>query len=178
MPALDRVVLDWIRLDSSPPALARLVPWTPIMGMNAALVGGVLAASLILRSRFRRRVPPQTVTWDCGYVRPTATMAYTASSFAELLVGLHGWLLRSQSRDVTRTDLFPPRQHFHTSVPEQVLELVLTPLWRRFRRALAPLRALQHGRVQQYLMYVLLTLCVLLALLFPIGDLLHRFLGW
>jgi len=178
MPALDRVVLDWIRLDSPPPALSELVPWMPIMGMNAALVGSVLAVLLILRSRSRRRVPAQTVTWDCGYVRPTATMAYTASSFAQLLVGLYGWLLRSRSRDATRTELFPPRQHFHTNVPEQVMDLVLAPLWVSFRRALAPLRALQHGRVQHYLMYVLLTLCTLLALLFPIDELLRRFLGW
>jgi hydrogenase-4 component B len=177
MPVLDRVVRGWVRMVRRS-CLGRTHPVDAIMAANAAPLVGVRGVSLILRSRFRRRVPVRTVTWDCGYVRPTATMAYTASSFAQLLVGLYGWLLRSRSADATRTELFPPRQHFHTSVPEQVTELVLTPLWLGFRRALAPFRALQHGRVQQYLMYVLLTLCILLALLFPSGELLRRFLGW
>ena len=178
MPALDRVVHAWVGAESQPPLLGHLIPWTPIMGMNAALVAGVLAVSLILGRRFRRRVPVQTGTWDCGYVQPTAAMSYSASSFAQLLVDLYGWLLRPRAGHAIRTELFPSRQHFHTRVPEQVTEFVLAPLWVSFRRALAPFRALQHGRVQLYLMYVLLTLCILVVLSFPIDEAFVRFLGW
>ena len=36
----------------------------------------------------------QDATWGCGYCAPTSPMQYTSSSFAEMLVGLFGWVLR------------------------------------------------------------------------------------
>jgi len=148
------------------------------MGMNAGLVVGVIAVALAVRSRTRRRTPAKTVTWDCGYVRSSPRMAYTASSFGQILVGLYGWLLHPRSQETVAKELFPPARSFHTSVPERVIEDVLTPLWAGFRRGLIPFRALQQGRVQQYLVYILLTLCALLASLFPIDRILVRFVGW
>jgi hydrogenase-4 component B len=105
-------------------------------------------------------------------------MAYTASSFAQILVRLFRWVLQPRFEDAVSREPFPPARSFHTTVPEQVLDGVLTPLWAGFRRTLIPLRAVQHGRIQQYLMYVLLTLCVLLATLFPIDQIRVQFLGW
>jgi len=67
---------------------------------------------------------------------------------------------------------------FHTHVPEQVMESVLGPLWAGFRRTLNPLRAVQRGRIQQYLVYVLLTVCILLASLYPLDEIVMRWLGW
>jgi hydrogenase-4 component B len=178
MPALDRVVLAWVRLDTPPPPLAELVPWVPLMGINAVLVLGAVGFALLVRSRSRLGAPAQTVTWDCGYAKPGPTMAYTASSFAQILVGVYGWLLRPRSRGVVPNEPFPPAVSFHTFVPEQVMEGILEPLWAGFRRTLLPLRAVQQGRIQQYLVYVLLTVCVLLASLFPLGEILLRWLGW
>jgi hypothetical protein len=148
------------------------------MAANAALGLGVLGAFLLLRLRSRRQAPPQTVTWDCGYARPSSTMAYTASSFAQILVGLYGWLLRPRSANAVCSEPFAPARSFHSAVPEQVLDGVLAPLWAGFRRTLVPLRAVQQGRIQQYLMYVLLTLCLLLGSLVPLGEIAARFLGW
>ena len=178
MPLLDRVVGAWVRLDAPAPSLAELLPWQLLMGTNAVLVAGVLAGAVALRWRYRGRTDAKGVTWDCGYARPVPTMAYTASSFAQILVDLHAWLLRPRSEDPVAREVFPPARRFHVHVPEHVLEGVLSPLWAQFRRTLLPLRAVQHGRIQQYLMYVLLTLCVLLASLFPIPELLMRLLGW
>jgi len=105
-------------------------------------------------------------------------MAYTASSFAQILTRLFHWVLQPRLEDAVSQQLFPPPRSFHTAVPEQVMDGVLTPLWARFRRTLTPLRAVQHGRIQQYLMYVLLTLCVLLASSFPLDQILVQLLGW
>jgi hydrogenase-4 component B len=105
-------------------------------------------------------------------------MAYTASSFAQILVGIYGWLLRSRSESVVSKEIFPPPRSFHRIVPEQVMDGILTPLWAGFRRTLIPLRGVQQGQIQQYLLYVLLTLCVLLVSLFPINRILTRFFGW
>ena len=67
---------------------------------------------------------------------------------------------------------------FHSEVSERVLEGVLVPFWARLRRLLVPLRAVQHGRIQHYIVYILLTLCALLATLFPIREIATRLLGW
>jgi hypothetical protein len=177
MPAIDRVVQTWIALDPPPPALGELVPWIPLMGMSAALAVAVLATALLIRHRSRSAAAP-VVTWDCGYARPGPTMAYTASSFAQILVGLHGWLLRPRASRAVSDALFPPARTFHSEVPEPVMEGVLTPLWARFRRVLVPFRALQHGRIQQYVLYILLTLTLLIASSFPIDKILARLLRW
>jgi hydrogenase-4 component B len=178
MPALDQVVRAWARLDAPTPSLAELVPWRAVMAMNAALVGVACAAALFVRSRSAAKRAAPVLTWDCGYARPDARMAYTASSFAEILVGLYGWLLRPRATRAASAELFPPALHFHSSVRDPVMQDVLLPLWAGFRRALIPLRAVQQGRIQQYLMYVLLTLCLLLAPLFSLQDFLTELLGW
>ena len=178
MPTLDRVVVAWAGARAPLPSLTELVPWDTLMAMNALLIGGALAAGLVLHGRSRRRPAAQGVTWDCGYAQPGPTMAYTASSFAGILVSLHGWLLRPRSESAVTRELFPSARSFHSTVPELVLEGVLMPLWAAIRRALAPLRAVQHGRLQQYLVYVFLTLCILLASLFSVGDRLAGFLRW
>jgi hydrogenase-4 component B len=178
LPSLDRVIAAWSRLDPPPPALGELLPWQLLMATNAVLVAGVVAGAFALRYSSRRRAHAEAVTWDCGYARPGPTMAYTASSFAQILVDLHGWLLRPRSTDPTPREAFPAARSFHSEVPEHVMEGVLGPLWAGFRRSLTPIRALQQGRIQQYLAYVLLALCVLLASLAPIPELVRRFLGW
>jgi hydrogenase-4 component B len=178
MPVLDGVILSWARPGTPLPSLTALVPWGPLMAMNALLLGSVLAGGLIFYRRSGRSAGTTIVTWDCGYARPGPTMAYTASSFAGILVSLHGWLLRPRSGSAVSRELFPSSRSFHSVVPEPVLEGFLMPLWAGFRRTLAPLRAVQRGRLQQYLAYVLLTLCILLASLFSVGDVLAEFLRW
>jgi hydrogenase-4 component B len=178
IPVLDPVVGAWARMETPPPSLAELLPWRPLMAANGVLVAGVCAAALLLRQRSRRRVPALAVTWDCGYANPQPSMAYTASSFAQILVGLYAWLLRPRTAKGVSSEVFPLARSFHATVPEQVIDGVLTPFWAGFRRRLGPLRVVQQGRIQQYLVYVLLTLCVLLASLFPIGRILARFFGW
>ena len=119
-------------------------------------------------------IPENGRSSACG----RAPTTFRASSFAETLVGLSAWLLRPRSASSVSVELFPPARSFHSRVPEAVLETVLSPLWAGLRRALLPLRALQQGRIQQYLIYVLLTLCLLLAWRFPADAFLERFLVW
>lgn len=178
LPFLDRVVGTWSGLAAPPPPLAELLPWPALMAANAVLVGGVVAAGLALHYATRRRTKADAVTWDCGYARPGPRMAYTAASFAQILVQLHAWLLRPRAADATSRELFPAPRRFHGEVPEPVLDGLLAPLWSRLRRGLAPIRAIQQGPIQQYLAMILLALCVLLAALAPLRELLWKFLGW
>jgi hydrogenase-4 component B len=178
MPLVDQAVAAWARVDPPPPSLAGLLPWYPLMAMNAALAASVLAGALLLRHRLRRRPAAVSVTWDCGYARPAASMAYTASSFAQILVSIHAWLVKPRIASAAAASLFAPPHRFHAEVPERMLDGVLIPLWAGFRRRLGPLRAVQHGRIQQYLLYILLTLCILFATAFPVAETVTRFLRW
>ncbi|HVN37643.1 MAG TPA: proton-conducting transporter membrane subunit [Myxococcota bacterium] len=178
MPTLDHVVRAWAPLELPPPSLSTLVPWPELMATNGALIAIALAGALWIRSRSLRRGTARAVTWDCGYARPGPRMAYTASSFADILVGLHGWLLRPRAENAVSSESFPASRSFHSSVRDPVMESVLAPLWAGVRRLLVPLRVVQQGRVQQYLVYVLVTLCLLLASLFSIEGVLMRLLGW
>jgi len=105
-------------------------------------------------------------------------MGYTASSFAAILVDLFRWLLHPRAQSARRRELFPPSSSFHSAVPEPILDRVLLPIWGGVGQILLPLRAIQRGRIQQYLLYILLTLALLLIALVPIREIAARFVGW
>jgi hydrogenase-4 component B len=104
-------------------------------------------------------------------------MQYTSSSFANTLVALFRWLLRPQIHQTPPKDLFPGPSCFESHVPEIVLDGGLNPLWRRLKAQLASARWVQQGRVQRYLLYILLALFALLLSLVPVAELAKRLLG-
>jgi hydrogenase-4 component B len=89
-------------------------------------------------------------------------MQYTASSFAAMLVSsVAGFLGRQQVLPNVR-GLFPEAAHFHTHLPDIVLDRAVLPTVRLAGRGLSWFRWVQRGAVQLYLLYVLATLIVLL----------------
>jgi hypothetical protein len=89
-------------------------------------------------------------------------MQYSASSFAELLTGLFAFVLKPHSHhpDIP-PGIFPTRTHFYSHVPEAVLELVYIPSLERLYQRFLPIRRMQSGILQQYVLYILITLVVL-----------------
>lgn len=110
----------------------------------------------VQRGRFTR-----AVTWDCGYAAPTPRMQYTAGSFAGIITEWFAWILRpvrhAQRPDVT----FPVTASYTEHTPETVLEQIVVPAGRVVMRVSAVARSLQHGRVQSYLLYLLIGLATL-----------------
>jgi hydrogenase-4 component B len=92
-------------------------------------------------------------------------MQYSASSFADGLVGLLAPLLRPYGHRpvLPQQELAPARSRFSSHVPEVVLELWLLPLLRRLERYSSFLRQLQHGQLHLYLLYIFATLFVLMV---------------
>ncbi|HUI27659.1 MAG TPA: proton-conducting transporter membrane subunit [Candidatus Kryptonia bacterium] len=103
------------------------------------------------------------LTWDCGYVQPSARMQYTASSFAQPLMHLFGVLLQTQQRTVTPAGFFPRAASLITKTPDVCAERLYQPAFRGIGRGLSSLRWLQHGRVHLYVLYIAVTLLVLLV---------------
>jgi hydrogenase-4 component B len=91
-------------------------------------------------------------------------MQYSASSFAEMLTSLFAFLLKPHNHQPKGiTGLFPGKTRFFSHVPEAVLELVYIPALIRLYGRFSGIRRLQSGILQQYVLYSLVTLILLLA---------------
>ena len=101
-------------------------------------------------------------TWSCGYARPTARMQYTASSFAQPLVSLFRFLLRTERKDLPPEGLFPKQAFLETDTADTSSKYLYKPLFKGIDFLLSKLQWIQHGRLQLYVLYIALTLLVLL----------------
>lgn len=138
--------------------------------VHAALALAALAAAVWLWRRVRRGGLSRAVTWDCGYAAPAARMQYTAGSFAGIITEWFGWILRPVRHEHRPETVLPHRASFSTHTPETVLESVVEPAGRLVMRLSMATRRRQHGRVQSYLLYLLLGLAALAAVVLLGGD--------
>jgi hydrogenase-4 component B len=138
-------------------------------GFHLALAVAGLAAVGWLWRRVRREQPVRGLTWDCGYAAPTARMQYTAGSFAAIITEWFDWILRPERHRQLPEGGFPTGARHAEHTPETVLERVVEPAGRVVMRLSAVAASLQHGRVQSYLLYVLIGLAAL-SVLVLLGD--------
>ena len=98
--------------------------------MGLLLIASLSLGGLVLWTRIRRSRYGADATWGCGYLAPKSSMQYTSSSFAQMLVGLFGWVLRPRSHWTNDLPMFPRRAEFHSDVPDAVLDVVVLPTFR------------------------------------------------
>ncbi len=154
--------------DAGQERILSLVPLRWVSFAGVLLLACVSGAYVWLRTRAEREAMRTVGTWDCGYARPTARMQYTSSSFAQFLVALFGWALRPRVHPPRINGFFPATSHFESHVDDTVLDGVILPAAGRLERIALRLRFLQHGRVQLYILYVLVALVGLLLWALPI----------
>mgnify|MGYP001166128824 CR=1 FL=1 len=135
-----------------------------------SLCGWLLLALLVMTFLMMRRrsqnAPRDVGTWGCGYQFPAPRMHYTASSFADFLVNLFRFGLRSEKHGNRVEGLFPGKTKFSCHTPDVVLDRLLIPTFNFTGRLFRKLRAWFHnGSMALYLLYVFLTVVVLLAVL-------------
>ena len=143
--------------------LSALVPF----GWVSLLAVGLLVSAVLAAGYLRRRAAGQPAavsgTWGCGYLRPTARMQYSASSFGAMLVGWFSGVLCPEEHRKEVAGLFPEPGKFESHLPETVLERIYLPLLEYLHVKSAPVRKLQHGKLNIYIFYTFLTLVVLLV---------------
>jgi hydrogenase-4 component B len=88
-------------------------------------------------------------------------MQYTAGSFAGIITEWFAWILRPVRHEHRPTETLPARASFSEHIPETVLEYVVEPAGGVVMQLSLLARRLQHGRVQAYLLYVLIGLAAL-----------------
>jgi hydrogenase-4 component B len=163
-PLLQRASSGWRpALAAFPEQLAMTAHLWWISGMAILLVVGVVLGAFILKRRVAQLPIGTTETWGCGFTAPTPRMQYTASSFAGMLVNFFRGALRPRFHHPFIRGPFPGPTGFASHVPETMLDLVYIPLIQRLYAKTAPIRRMQSGHLQLYILYTFVTLIVLLA---------------
>jgi hydrogenase-4 component B len=138
-------------------------------GFQLAVAALATLAAIALWRRVRGNGLTRAVTWDCGYAAPTPRMQYTAGSFAGIITGWFAWILRPQRHARPPQGPLPAQASFAERTPETVLERLVEPAGSLVLRLSTAVRRLQHGRLQAYILYLLIGLAAL-ALLALIGG--------
>ena len=152
-PAIAKVCAVWqpAWLDPAPPA-----PLIKLGVFHIAIAAVATLAAVVLWRRVKRNGLALAGTWDCGYAAPTARMQYTAGSFAGLITEWFAWIMRPERHQQLPEVCFPSLARHAEHTPETVLEKIVEPAALLIMRVSAAARSLQHGRVQAYLLYVLI----------------------
>lgn len=159
------------------PAVATAVgAWRPVGGggglplpmplqtlgwVHVALAVVAVAAAAWLLHRARRAGWRRAPTWACGFVAPTARMQYTVGSFAGIITGWFAFILRPERHGLLPVGPLPVSASRGDHTPETVLRYLVEPIGAAVLRVATAARALQHGGVQSYLLYLLLGIAAL-----------------
>jgi len=163
---MERSTADWqFSPNGEMPSLLEIVPVMPLMLAGMFLVATAYVLFAALWRRRSRDVEALVGTWDCGYIAPSARMQYTASSFAQMLVGLFGWALTPHLSNTRCEGYWPMPVSFRSHVPDTILDRMVMPAFRQTARLFSHVRVLQQGRAQLYLVYIVVTLLALLLVM-------------
>lgn len=161
-PMIDRAIAAWWSpVGAQVPSVCGLAPfdWLPITSVLLLVLSGAGIAAL--RRAMTAGGLERPGTWDCGYAAPGPRMQYTGSSFAQSLGAMFAWATRPRVHRPRIRALFPGAARFRSDVPDTVLDRAVLPVVRQVARFLGWARLLQQGRVQFYILYILLTVLVL-----------------
>ncbi len=110
------------------------------------------------------RVPTSVITWSCGYLKPTARMQYTASSFAELFTELLlPKRLRPRAQPVLVKWSFPAPTRYSARHEDPLTRGFYEPFFVRWADRFSHLRWLQQGVLNAYLFYILAAVVLAMA---------------
>jgi len=172
------VVLDQPRGAIARGLAAAEGPLSAVVTASLAVLAliGLLAA--IRRGLLRSREVQEGATWDCGYAAPTARMQYTSTSFVQPLADFFAPVLRTHKHVHEPSGLFPDAASARTHHEDVFLSGLFSRSYRGLSWLLSRLHWLQHGRLNLYVLYIALTLVILLAWQFGLGEWFDQCAAW
>ncbi len=172
-PILDNAIAGWVGESSlTLQSIGTLAPLRAITVAAMALVA--LTVLLSLRLSLQSQVSQGVGTWDCGYACPNSRIQYTASSFAQRIVEMFGWVLRPRMHPPNLKGVFPKTTEMHSHVNDLMLDRLLVPVGRCIERGFDWCSRFQQGMIQHYLLYILITVILMLSTLIPFEEFFTR----
>ncbi|MDO8804646.1 MAG: proton-conducting transporter membrane subunit [Elusimicrobiota bacterium] len=141
---------------------AATVPFAYVSAGGLILLAMIAIAAAKRRAFLGGKKPAEGVTWDCGYAAPSARMQYGASSFSQPLTDFFQPILRKLGQYPVISEYFPGRASFSTETQAVLYNSLYMPVAVRIRDLAFRFSWLQHGRLQIYIMYIVVTLMGLL----------------
>ncbi|MEI6033026.1 MAG: proton-conducting transporter membrane subunit [Verrucomicrobiae bacterium] len=164
-PAIARAAGSW-----NPAWAAVKTPLFTLGPAQAALAAFAAAAGLLLWKKARANGVRRDLTWDCGYRAPTPRMQYTSGSFSEIAGGWFFWAFRPERKLRRPHGPFPSGSLRIERVPETVLERLVAPAGEVVSRLSHAALGLQQGRLQAYILYLVVGLAALSIFVFLEGS--------
>ncbi len=153
-----------IDLSGDPGASA---PFLKSMGNLTVIIWifiGITGLIFLLRSLLLRRRKVETFkTWDCGYRGGNSRMQYTGSSFSEHFISLNRIFFKVNEKVSSPEGLFPEKGEFESHIGDKLETLVILPGTALVRKFLNRFSWIQSGNTQQYILYGLVSLLIILA---------------
>ena len=147
----------------TPVGFSEVAVVTGNLALAARLFLGLLILSMLLRKIFyRSKVVDQNATWGCGFTQGSPKVQYTGTSYAMSIVDFFRPFVQIRTRYAGIHRIFPGLTTYETRVDDvaetTLLDRIITPLL----YLVGKLRWIQHGHVQLYIGYIIVTIIVLL----------------
>lgn len=101
-------------------------------------------------------------TWGCGFTQPTVKMQYTGTSYAMSIVDFFRPFVHIRTNYSGISRIFPGHTTYESRIDDisetTLVDHIVTPIL----YLLAKLRWIQHGHIQLYIGYIIVTIIVLL----------------
>jgi len=136
------------------------------LAFAARLSLGLFLLSMLLRKLFYRNKEHATgPTWGCGFTQPTVKMQYTGTSYAMSIVDFFRPFVHIRTNYSGISRIFPGRTTYESRIDDiaetALVDRIVTPLL----HLLGKLRWIQHGHIQLYIGYIIVTIIALLLFL-------------
>ena len=133
------------------------------LALFSRLFLGIVVLSMILRRVcYINKEVAAGPTWGCGFTRPTVRMQYTGASYSMSVAEFFRPFVRMNSVYSGIKKIFPGTTTYETQV-EDIAEISLSQgIVGPLLKVLGKLRWIQHGNIQLYFGYIILTIIVML----------------
>jgi len=131
---------------------------TASIGAVSFIASVLTGIFIILRVYGCRKQERIALTWDCGYAKPSAKMAYTATSFTATMVDFFSFLLRPRKKVTPPQGIFSGTAEYDENIEDAGLRTWWTPVFKFFTFTADKIHQLQSGSLHFYLLVIVLTL--------------------
>lgn len=133
------------------------------LAFAARLFLGVFVLSVLIRKIFYlKKDITEGPTWGCGFTQPTVKMQYTGTSYAMSIVDFFRPFVHIRTNYSGISRIFPGRTTYETRVDDIAETTLMDRIVSPVLYLLAKLRWIQHGHIQLYIGYIVVTIVVLL----------------